>query len=203
MTEPTVGAPPYRRSMTEKRTDKTKAFLVVDLQRGVLADDGTWDPAGVVSRVAGLVDRARAADVPVVWVQHNSGELQAGQDPWLLAEGLEPAGEEPVVQKRYGDSFEDTDLADVLAGLGVEHLVVAGAQTDACIRSTIHGAATRGYDVTLVSDCHTTGQLPAEYTGGELISARTKINFTNSYAQWGLDTARAAGSTRASDEIEF
>jgi nicotinamidase-related amidase len=188
--------------MTETR-EKKRALLVVDLQRGVLADDGTWDPEGVVSRVAGLVDRARAGDVPVVWVQHNSGELVAGEDPWQLADGLEPAGAEAVVQKRYGYSLEETDLADVLTRLGADHLVVAGAQTDACIRSTVHGAITRGYDVTLVSDCHTTGELPPEYTGGELISARTKINFTNSYAQWGLGTSRATGTTQASDEIQF
>jgi len=35
-------------------------------------------------------------------------------------------------------------------------LVVAGAQTDACIRSTLHGALVGGYDATLVSDAHTT-----------------------------------------------
>ena len=172
-------------------TEKKKAFLVVDLQRGVLADDGTWDPDGVVARTAGLVDRARAADVPVVWVQHNSNELQAGSEVWQLADGLEPAVEEPVVQKRYGDSFEDTDLAELLTELRVKHLVVAGAQTDSCIRATIHGAVTRGYDVTLVSDCHTTGELPAEYTGGELIAAHTKINFTNAYTAWDLRTPSA------------
>ncbi len=188
--------------MADTNSDKS-AFLVVDLQVGVLADDGTWDPAGVVSRTADLVDRARAADVPVVWVQHNSDELQSGQPAWQLAPGLDPATEEPVVQKRYGDSFEDTELADLLEGLGVGHLVVAGAQTDACIRSTIHGAVTRGYDVTLVSDCHTTGEFPPEFTGGEHISARTKINFTNSYAQWGLQTPRASGTTKTAAEIAF
>ncbi|MDF1603502.1 isochorismatase family protein [Nocardioides sp. YIM 152315] len=189
--------------MTETKAEKKKAFLVVDLQRGVLADDGTWDADGVVSRVAGLVDRARAAEVPVVWVQHNSGELVAEEEPWQLAHGLEPAGEEPVVQKRYGDSFEETDLADVLSRLGADHLVVAGAQTDACIRSTIHGALVRGYDVTLVSDCHTTGEIPAQYTGGELISARTKINFTNTYASWMMDYPGRSGTTQPSGEVEF
>ncbi|WP_028642739.1 isochorismatase family protein [Nocardioides sp. URHA0020] len=183
--------------------DKKKALVVVDLQRGVLADDGTWDPDGVVSRVAGLVDQARGADVPVVWVQHNSDELVAGTPVWELADGLEPAGGETVVQKRYGDSFEDTELGEVLTGLGAEHLVVAGAQTDACIRSTIHGALVRGYDVTLVSDCHTTGEVPAEYTGGELISALTKINFTNMYAGWDMSYPGRSGSTQTSAEIAF
>jgi nicotinamidase-related amidase len=182
---------------------KQRALVVIDLQAGVLADDGTWDPEGVVSRVAGLVDRARDAGVPVVWVQHNSEELKAGEPPWEYAAGLLPAAAEPVVQKRYGDSFVETELGDVLTDLGAEHLVIAGAQTDACIRSTLHGAVLRGYDVTLVSDCHTTGELPAEYTGGEQISARTKINFTNTSAQWGLDYPAASGSTATSAEIEF
>ena len=146
-------------------TDSSKALVVIDLQNGVLADQGTWDADGVVARVADLVDRARASQTPVVWVQHNSGELVAGEAAWQLADGLQPAGGEPVVQKRYGDSFADTELADLLTGLGVGHLVVAGAQTEACIRSTLHGAVVRGYDVTLVSDCHTTGEMPAEYTG--------------------------------------
>jgi hypothetical protein len=68
---------------------------------------------------------------------------------------------EPLVEKSYGDSFEETTLEAVLSGLGVGRLVVAGAQTDACIRSTLHGALVRGYDATLVSDAHTTEDLSA------------------------------------------
>jgi isochorismate hydrolase len=60
------------------------------------------------------------------------------------------------VHKTFADSFEDTDLEEVLASAGIGQLVVAGAQTDECIRSTIHGAIVRGYDVTLVGDAHTT-----------------------------------------------
>jgi hypothetical protein len=63
------------------------------------------------------------------------------------------------VEKNYGDSFEDTTLETVLSGLGVGRLIVVGAQTDECIRSTLHGAIVRGYDATLVSDAHTTEDL--------------------------------------------
>ena len=63
------------------------------------------------------------------------------------------------MHKAYGDAFEDTDLESVLAERGVGRLVVAGAQTDECIRSTLHGAITRGYDATLVGDAHTTEDL--------------------------------------------
>ena len=65
------------------------------------------------------------------------------------------------MHKSYGDAFEATDLEDVLAAAGAGHLVVAGAETDACIRSTVHGAFTWGYDVTLVGDAHTAGDKTA------------------------------------------
>ena len=79
-----------------------------------------------------------------------------GSDDWRIVPELTPGDAEPLVEKSYGDSFEDTALETVLAGLGVGRLVVVGAQTDACIRSTLHGAFARGYDATLVSDAHTT-----------------------------------------------
>lgn len=63
------------------------------------------------------------------------------------------------VQNGVVDGAVDRDgvLARILAAAGVDHLVITGAETDACVRSTIHGAFTRGYDVTLVGDAHTTG----------------------------------------------
>jgi nicotinamidase-related amidase len=133
------------------------ALLVIDVQNGVVA--GAHQRDEVVGNIRSLVDRARTEDVPVVWVQHNSDELAPGSDQWQYVDELPPAESEPVVQKRYGDSFEDTDLEAQLAALGVGRLVVTGAQTDECIRSTIHGAFTRGYDTILVGDAHTTEDL--------------------------------------------
>ena len=84
-----------------------------------------------------------------------------GSAAWQIVDELSPLEGEPRIQKEYGDSFEATELEKVLSGLGVGRLVVAGAQTDACIRSTLHGALARGYDATLVSDAHTTEDLSA------------------------------------------
>src|SRR5215218_8963919 len=106
-----------------------------------------------------LVDKARREGVPVVWVQHSGEHLQQGSDAWQCVPELSLEESEPVVHKTFGDSFEGTDLEEVLAKGGIGHLVVAGAQTDQCIRNTIHGAFTRGYDVTLVGDAHTTEDL--------------------------------------------
>jgi nicotinamidase-related amidase len=133
------------------------ALVVVDVQNGVVGE--AHDRDAVVTNVATLVDKARSADVPVVWVQHNSEGLAQGSEAWQYVPELHQGESEAVVHKQFADSFEDTDLEDVLAAAGVGHLVVAGAQTDECIRSTIHGAFTRGYDVTLVGDAHTTEDL--------------------------------------------
>lgn len=130
------------------------ALLVIDVQKGVVAQAHERD--AVVGRIAALVERARAAQVPVVWVQHSDEELPLDSEPWEYVPELVRRDAEPLVHKLYGDSFEGTDLEGVLATARVGRLVVAGAQTDACIRSTIHGALTRGYDVTLVGDAHTT-----------------------------------------------
>ena len=145
--------------MTTLEDRPNTALLVVDVQNGVVA--GAYERDAVVANVEQLVDKARQEAVPVVWVQHINDDLVEGSDPWQIVPELSPADAEPHVDKRYGDSFEDTTLEDVLAGLKVGRLVVVGAQTDACVRSTLHGALVRGYDTTLVSDAHTTEDLTA------------------------------------------
>ncbi|WP_329793097.1 cysteine hydrolase family protein [Lentzea sp. DG1S-22] len=134
------------------------ALLVIDVQNGVVNHAHHRDE--VVANVAALVDKARAAGVDVVWVQHSNAEhMPKESDGWQFVPELKPAEGEPVVHKTYADSFEATDLEEVLARKGIGSLVVSGAQTDECIRSTLHGAIVRGYDALLVSDAHTTEDL--------------------------------------------
>jgi nicotinamidase-related amidase len=170
--------------------------MVIDVQNGVVAGNVGRD--AVVANIVGLVDRARAEDVPVVWVQHSDDGLERGSDEWLIVPELQPSDIEPLIHKNYGDAFEATELEEVLAGLGVGRLIVSGAQTDECIRSTLHGAFARGYDATLVSDAHTTedhsewGAPPPEQV----------IAHTNLY--WSDQTApgRTAGTVKAAD-VDF
>jgi isochorismate hydrolase len=133
------------------------ALLIVDVQTGVVA--GAHDRDAVIANIALLAEKARAAGVPLIWVRHNSKEFTPGSEGWAIVAELDPQKSEPIIDKRYGDAFEDTALERVLADLGIGRLVVAGAQSDACIRSTIHGAFARGYDVTLIADAHTTEDL--------------------------------------------
>jgi len=172
------------------------ALLVVDVQNGVVAEAHERDR--VVANIGTLVGKARAGGVPVVWVQHSSDNLAKDSDEWQLVPELSRDGSEPLVHKTYADSFEATDLEDVLARAGIGHLVVSGAQTDECIRSTIHGAMVRVYDVTLVGDAHTTEDL-SEYGAP---TPDKVIAHTNLYWQ----EHRAPGRTAAvqkTDEVTF
>lgn len=140
--------------MTTLNDRPNTALLVIDVQNGVVANAHNRD--GVIGNITTLVDRARAEDVPVVWVQHADEHLPRDSERWQYVPELVRRDPEPVVHKSYSDSFEATDLEARLAERGVGRLVVAGAQTDQCIRATLHGAFVRGYDVTLVGDAHTT-----------------------------------------------
>jgi nicotinamidase-related amidase len=143
--------------MTTLTDRPNTALLVIDVQNDIVAGGHNRDE--VVANIAVLVDKARAGNVPVVWVQHSSDEVPRGSDGWRYVPELTQEESEPIVHKRYADSFEDTDLEAVLAQRKIGSLIVAGAQTDECIRSTLHGAIVRGYDATLVADAHTTEDL--------------------------------------------
>jgi nicotinamidase-related amidase len=140
--------------MTTLENRPNTALLVVDVQNSVVADAHERD--AVVANIASLVEKARGEAVPVVWVQHNDDDLLRESHEWQIVPELIPGQAEPIVEKNYGDSFEATNLETILADLGVGRLIVTGAQTDQCVRSTLHGALTRGYDTTLVRDAHTT-----------------------------------------------
>lgn len=169
------------------------ALVIVDVQNGVMAD--SYDRDVVVANIDTLVDRARAAQVDVVWVQHNSADLPIDSEQWRYVPELVRRSSEPLIHKQYGDSFEDTDLESVLAERGIGSLVVAGAQTDACIRSTLHGAFVRGYDALLVSDAHTTG----DFTEYGAPPPDQVIAHTNLYWQYQSAPGRTAGTVTTED----
>jgi nicotinamidase-related amidase len=182
--------------MTTLRDRPNTALLVIDVQNDVVANAHRRDE--VVANIAALVERARREGVPVVWVQHADDNIVRGSQGWEYVPELVRDEAEPLVHKGYGDSFEGTDLESVLAEQGVGRLVVAGAQTDACVRSTIHGAFVRGYDVTLVRDAHTTEDLSA--WGAP--PPEQVIAHTNMYWQEQSAPGRRAG-TAATAEVSF
>lgn len=182
--------------MTTLANRPQTALLVIDVQNGVVSD--AHDRDAVVATIAGLVDRARTAGVEVVWVQHSGDDLPRDTENWQFVPELERADAEALVHKRYADSFEETDLEPVLAARGVGRLLVTGAQTDECIRSTLHGAIVRGYDATLVGDAHTTEDLsPYGAPPPDKVIAHTNLYWRHHRAP-----GRTAGTVAAAD-VDF
>jgi nicotinamidase-related amidase len=182
--------------MTTLENRPNTALLVIDVQNGVVA--GNHERDAVVANVGSLVEKARREEIPVVWVQHSDEHLAKGSDSWRIVPELTPDAAEPRVEKNYGDSFEDTSLEAILSSLGVGRLFVVGAQTDACIRSTLHGAFARGYDATLVSDAHTT----EDQTAWGAPPPDKVIAHTNLYWTYQTAPGRKAG-TVATKDVDF
>jgi nicotinamidase-related amidase len=182
--------------MTTLENRPNTALLVVDVQNGVV--EAAHERDAIVANIGNLVDRARQERVPVVWVQHSDEQLSTGTNDWRIVPELTPSDAESLVEKNYGDSFENTTLETVLSDLGVGRLIIVGAQTDACIRSTLHGALVRGYDASLVSDAHTT----EDQTAFGAPPPDQVIAHTNLY--WSYQTApgRTAG-TIATKDVDF
>ena len=182
--------------MTTLQNRPNTALLVVDVQIGVV--EGAHERDAVVANVGSLVDKARREQVPVVWIQHSDEEVARGSDAWRIVPELTPEDDEPLVEKHYGDSFEDTTLEAILSGLRVGRLVVVGAQTDECVRSTLHGAFVRGYDATLVSDAHTT----EDQTAWGAPPPGQVIAHTNLYWTYQKAPGRTAGTVETKD-VDF
>ena len=182
--------------MTTLRNRPNTALLVVDVQNGVVG--GAHERDAVVANIDTLVGKARRAQVPVVWVQHSDEQLARDSDDWRIVPELTPDDAEPLVEKHYADAFEDSTLETVLSGLEVGSLVVAGAQTYECVRSTLHGAVVRGYDATLVSDAHTTEDL----TPWGAPPPDKVIAHTNLYWSFHKAPGRTAGTVETKD-VDF
>lgn len=182
--------------MTSLADRPNSALVVVDVQNNVVTDAYRRDE--VVATIGELVERARRENAPVIWIQHADDEQVPGTHGWRIVPELPLDESEPVVSKHYNDSFEATALEAELQQRGVGRLIVTGAQTDACVRATLHGAFVRGYDTVLVADAHTTSDLsqwgapPPEQV----------IAHTNLYWRWQAGPGRIATVVDAAD-VEF
>lgn len=142
------------------------ALVVIDVQQGMWAfpDYPPLDGEGVVERICGLIERARAAGRPVLFVQHEGGPgdaLEPGGPGFALHADLRPRPDEPVIVKRQCSAFLGTDLDARLKTAGAERLVICGMQTEFCVDTAVRGAVERGYEVILPADGHTTGDTRA------------------------------------------
>lgn len=137
------------------------ALLVIDVQVDIFKGrKPAADWPQILERIRGLVTGARAAHVPVIFVQHDGPHghrLQTGSPGWALDPRLDVRPTDQVVRKRACDAFHDTALSGVLEELGTRRLVVCGCWTDYCVDTTCRRAVSQGYEVTLVGDAHCCG----------------------------------------------
>jgi nicotinamidase-related amidase len=159
--------------MTTLPRDKS-ALLIIDVQNDVVA--AAFERDTRVSNMREAINRARKAGIPVIWVQHSDPWLPIDSDGWNIVPELSPLENEVRVRKLYRSSFEETTLESELERLNVGHLIVAGAETNNCIRHTSHSALERGYDLTLLSDAHTTNSFDWD---GKPIDASVIVNELN------------------------
>lgn len=135
----------------------TTALLIIDTQVGVI--ENAYEKEQMLENVKTLLTQARERQVPVIYVQHEEPqglELEVGRPAWQIHPAIAPQEGEPIVHKQSPDSFHDTTLQEILREQGTEHLIIVGAQTNYCVDTTTRRALSMGYDVTLVSDAHTT-----------------------------------------------
>lgn len=180
--------------MATRGNEDNAALLVIDVQQGVVANG--WRRDDVVDNCRKMVDHARTSEVPVIWIQHEAEDLPRDSDEWQLVPELVPADGETRIYKEYSDSFAGTELAAILDDLDIGHLVISGAQTNACVRATTYRAAGEGFDVTLVQDAHTTEDI--SWDGVELAaeSMINDLNLTLQFIDWpGQDVTSAPTST--------
>ena len=184
----------------------TTALLIIDVQNAVLDGEGTPERqpaidaayAETVGRLQSIQAQARAAHIPVIFVQHDGCQgdpLARSSNGWGLRHEIAPVLGETVIHKTSCDSFFQTELEEELAKLSVTHLVIGGCQTQFCVDTTARRAVTLGYDVTLLSDGHTTGDM-GELTFSQIIAHHNRV-------LGGFNAGEHAIELRRSDEITF
>jgi len=135
------------------------ALLVIDVQVGIIEGFPAYRGPDVLEQINKLLAKARVSHTPVLYVQHD-GEaghpLEAGTAGWGIHSAIKPLERDLIIRKRASDSFFETNLQKELESRGIKHLIITGCMTEYCVDTTCRRAVSKGYDVTLVSDAHTT-----------------------------------------------
>ncbi|MFE1076365.1 cysteine hydrolase family protein [Streptomyces sp. NPDC058783] len=176
----------------------TAALLVIDMQNTTVAM--AHRAAETVAAIAGLSERARAAGVPVVTVRQRDEGMVPGTEGWQVVPELAPREGEPVVDKTTPDSFLGTGLDETLRALGVTEVIVTGFATEVCVDTTARQALSRGYDLVVVADGHTTSVRTEEDV--DLVPADRSIAQANAvYRMIGWPGRRIR--VRAAADVDF
>lgn len=171
------------------------ALVIIDVQVGLI-DPNNSHHTQTLENIQTLLSRARDTGVPVIYVQHDGPKgdsLYKGTDTWHIHPAIAPQQGEPIVNKRASDAFYDTTLKEILDSYGITDLIVAGAQTEYCVDTSVRRATTFGYSVVLASDAHLTED-------NNLLNEAQIIGFYN-YTLNGFSSDKAVIRTRPTESI--
>jgi nicotinamidase-related amidase len=174
------------------------ALLIIDVQVGIIEGFQAYRGREVLDQINKLLDKARASNMPIIYIQHDGEKghpLEVGSSGWEIHPDIKPREGDLIIRKRASDSFFETTLQQELEARGVKHLIVTGCMTEYCVDTTSRRAVTMGYDVTLVSDAHTT-------IDNKLLTAAKIIAHHNALLD-GFDAGAHAITVRPADEVTF
>ncbi|WP_187695402.1 cysteine hydrolase family protein [Oceanobacillus piezotolerans] len=161
-----------------------KALLVIDVQNGMFQEGNiVYQGERLLQNLKDLLVKARSTETPIFYIQHNSPAgmpLEYGTKGWEIHPDIIPKNTDVIIQKNTPDSFFNTSLDDELKKQGIEHLVIVGIQTEACVDTTCRRASSMEYKVTLASDTHSTWD-------SQDITAQQIINHHNRVLRWFAD----------------
>lgn len=161
--------------MSRSKPADNVPLIVIDLQTGMF--DGVVEPpihdsAAIAQRVRKLLEWARSSGRPVAFIRHDGPEgdpLAPGEPGWPVWPELGQREDEPTFSKTVASAFSNPAFGRWVADTGAGEVILAGAQTDHCVAGTVMAAIDTGLKVTVVSDAHSTLDMPAE-TAPEIIA---------------------------------
>ena len=139
-----------------KEHKNNRALLVIDVQQGLFQKSHpVYKADELLNNIICLAERAHQSGVPVYYIQHcDQRDLAQGSDGWKLHPRLQPQDKDKLVFKQKSNSFEGTNLDELLRSNGIDSLVITGLVTHGCVKNGCLGALQLGYKVTLVRDAH-------------------------------------------------
>jgi len=166
------------------------ALLIVDVQTGLVAGrEPVYQLDALLENVATLIAQARTTGMPIIYIQDNDVD-EIGSPGWQIHPAIAAQEGDLVIRKPETDAFYGTLLQQELEARGLAHLIVVGCKSEVCVDATCRRAVNLGYNVTLVSDAHST-------TDNPVLTAQQTIAYHNHILQmvWSDDHGKVVGVT--------
>ncbi|MCM3782628.1 isochorismatase family protein [Neobacillus mesonae] len=140
-----------------------KALLVIDVQNAIVELKDFTQELNLMEQA--IHDFTNDGS-PVIFIRHlddkEESPLSRASEGSKIHDSLNSYAER-VIEKQTPSSFFNTNLAETLEQLGVDHLFLVGFETEFCCMFTAIAAYDRGYKVTLIKDATGTGNSPDTY----------------------------------------